>query len=152
MEEGQMLTMGEDWSVPLITEVCIFHSSNNHAFIHSFFLNCSVIFLTLFSGLAENSLSCSHSQEGRSFICGCYAATWGSTFGVSSFWAYQFPCREIAVITFLDETNCTISLCVHFITFSTSSPTIPIVGVNTPMPEKTSDDKTGKSVTMAPGP
>ena len=43
----------------------------------------------------------------------------------------------------------------HVYTPSPSAPppqTIPIVGMATPMPEKTSDDKTDKSVTMAPGP
>ena len=43
----------------------------------------------------------------------------------------------------------------HVYTSSPSAPpppTIPIVGVTTSMPEKTSDDKTDKSVTTAPGP
>ena len=42
----------------------------------------------------------------------------------------------------------------HVYTLSPSAPPplmIPIVGVTTPMSERTSDDKTDKSVTMAPG-
>ena len=70
-----MLKMGKDRSAPLIMEVRIFPISNDHAFIPFPSLHCSVIFLTLISGLAENSLSFSHSQDGRSFTCRCYAAT-----------------------------------------------------------------------------
>ena len=42
VEGGQMLTMGEDQSAPLIMEVWIFYISNDHAFIH-FFPFCTVL-------------------------------------------------------------------------------------------------------------
>ena len=79
-----------------------------------------------------------------------HCTTAGSSFvGFSGFRPHRPTCREIAVISFLKPN-------VQPPQVYTSSPsahppqTIPIVGVTTPLPKKTLDEKTDRIVTMAP--